>query len=106
MTEGAPVTHVGRLKSTLEGAPTDQRYAKKAKQGLLAPGLDMKVVDAEGNEVPWDGRSMGEMALRGPWIADAYYDDGRTAETFRDGWYYTGDVVTVDPDGTCRSSTG
>lgn len=99
MTEGAPVTHVSRLKSALEGAPAGERYAKKAKQGLLAPGLDMKVVDAEGREVPWDGRSMGEMALRGPWIADAYYDDERSAETFRDGWYYTGDVVTVDPDG-------
>ena len=99
MTEGAPVTHVSRLKSTLEGAPVGERYAKKAKQGLLAPGLDMKVVDAEGKEVPWDGRAMGEMALRGPWIAAAYHEDDRSAETFRDGWYYTGDVVTVDPDG-------
>ncbi len=81
------------------GVPFLHAYGKKAKQGLLAPGLDMKVVDAEGKEVPWDGRAMGEMALRGPWIAAAYYEDDRTAETFRDGWYYTGDVVTVDPDG-------
>jgi len=99
MTEGAPVTHVSRLKSTLEDLPASERYAKKAKQGVLVPGLDMRVVNPDGAEVAWDGKGMGEMALRGPWIAGAYYNDERSAETFRDGWYYTGDVVTVDPDG-------
>jgi len=99
MTEGAPVTHVSRLKSTLEDAPADQRYAKKAKQGLLAPGLDMVVLREDGTEVAWDGQEMGEVVLRGPWIADSYYNDERSKATFKQGWYHTGDVATVDPDG-------
>lgn len=99
MTEAAPVTHVSRLKSDLEEAPAGERYAKKAKQGLLAPGLDMVVVREDGTEVAWDGREMGEVVLRGPWIASEYYHDERSRATFKGGWYHTGDVATVDKDG-------
>ncbi len=55
----------------------------------------MKVVGTNG-EVKWDGTEMGELCLRAPWIAESYYNDDRTVEGFRDGWWlYTGDVVTV-----------
>ena len=102
MTEAAPLTHVSRLKSHMSGWPEEQRYAVKARQGQLVPGLEMRVVGLDGTDVPEDGTTMGEVWLRGPWIADEYYQDPRTAETFQEGWYKTGDVAAVDADGYLR----
>jgi fatty-acyl-CoA synthase len=99
MTEATPVTHFSRIKSALRDLPEEARYSYKAKQGLLVPGLEQRVVDADGAEVPADGKSMGELLLRGPWIADQYLDDERSATTFVDGWYHTGDVATLDGEG-------
>ncbi|HVD15959.1 MAG TPA: long-chain fatty acid--CoA ligase [Actinomycetota bacterium] len=99
MTEASPVTHFSRLKTSLEGLPVEARYSYKAKQGMLVPGLEQRIVDSAGNEVPADGKSMGELLLRGPWIASEYLDDERSAETFVDGWYHTGDVATLDGEG-------
>jgi fatty-acyl-CoA synthase len=99
MTEASPVTHFSRLKSTLADLPEEARYSYKAKQGMLVPGLEQRVVDADGAEVPADGKSMGELLLRGPWIAGEYLDDERSASTFVDGWYHTGDVATLDGEG-------
>jgi fatty-acyl-CoA synthase len=99
MTEATPVTHFSRPKSTMDDLPVEARYGYKAKQGLLVPGLEQRVVDADGHEVPADGKSMGELQLRGPTIASEYLDDPRSAQTFVDGWYHTGDVATVDHDG-------
>ena len=99
MTEAAPVTHVSITKSHLAGEDPDRRYARKAKQGLLMPGLEMRVVKEDGQEVAWNGEEMGELVLRGPWIAHEYYNDERSQATFRDGWYFTGDVATVDSEG-------
>jgi fatty-acyl-CoA synthase len=99
MTEASPVTHFSRLKSNLEGLPVEARYSYKAKQGVLVPGLEQRIVDSAGNQVPADGKSMGELHLRGPWIASEYLDDERSAETFIDGWYHTGDVATLDGEG-------
>lgn len=99
MTEAAPLTHVGRLKRTADAVSEDQRYRLRAKQGLIQPGLEQRLVDEDGNDVPWDGQTMGELLLRGPWIAAEYYNDDRTAEAFQGGWYHTGDVATIDPAG-------
>ncbi len=99
MTEATPVTHFSRLKSTLADLPVEARYGYKAKQGLLVPGLEQRVVDADGDEVPADGKSMGELLLRGPTIASEYLEDERSAQTFVDGWYHTGDVATLDHEG-------
>jgi fatty-acyl-CoA synthase len=99
MTEATPVTHFSRPKSTMGDLPVEARYGYKAKQGLLVPGLEQRVVDADGHEVPADGKSMGELQLRGPSIASEYLDDERSAQTFVDGWYHTGDVATLDHDG-------
>jgi fatty-acyl-CoA synthase len=99
MTEASPVTHFSRPKSTLADLPEEARYSYKAKQGMLVPGLEQRVVDADGAEVPADGKSMGELLLRGPWIAGEYLDDERSASTFVDGWYHTGDVATLDGEG-------
>ncbi len=100
MTETYPVVLTCRLKSSLEGLPDERRYAYKAKQGLLVPGLEMKVVGEGEKNVPWDNRTMGELRLRGPWITEEYYrEPERTKEMVRNGWLCTGDVVTVDEEG-------
>ena len=83
----------------MDELPDEARYGYKAKQGLLVPGLEQRVVDADGDEVPADGKSMGELRVRGPSIASEYLDDPRSAQTFVDGWYRTGDVATVDQAG-------
>jgi fatty-acyl-CoA synthase len=99
MTEATPVTHFSRLKSTMADLPVEARYGYKAKQGLLVPGLEQRLVDDDGDEVPADGKSMGELQLRGATIAAEYLDDERSARTFVDGWYHTGDVASLDGQG-------
>lgn len=67
-------------------------------QGITVPLIETRVVNENG-EVPWDGKTMGEITIRGPWIAAQYYKDERTQEAFKDGWLYTGDIAVVTPDG-------
>ncbi|PYZ92441.1 fatty-acid--CoA ligase [Salipaludibacillus keqinensis] len=101
MTETSPLATVSRLKSYQEDLSEEDRFDIRAKQGLLVPGLDMKVMSGQG-EVKWDGEEMGELLLRGPWIADDYFKDERGEETFIDGWLHTGDVCTVDEEGVIK----
>jgi fatty-acyl-CoA synthase len=98
MTETSPLVVLSRLKSYQQDLPEEERLEIRAKQGILVPGIEMKVIGQNG-EVAWDGKEMGELCLRGPWIADEYYCDERTKEAFKDGWLHTGDVVTVDEEG-------
>ena len=101
MTETTPLATVSRLKSYQLNLSEEDLLDIRSKQGLLVPGLEMKVVGAEG-EVDWNGTDMGELMLRGNWIADQYYRDKRTDDSFKDGWLLTGDVATVDEEGTVR----
>jgi fatty-acyl-CoA synthase len=98
MTETTPIATVANLKSTQLALSQEERYDIRAKQGLLVPGLEMRVVGANG-DVAWNGQEMGELWLRGPWIAKEYYNDERSKETFVDGWLRTGDVACVDEEG-------
>ncbi|KML06077.1 long-chain fatty acid--CoA ligase [Rossellomorea marisflavi] len=98
MTETSPLAVVASMKSQHDVLSDEERFDVKAKQGILVPGLEMKVIGKDG-EVEWNGREMGELALRGPWIASEYYQDDRTEDAFRDGWLHTGDVVTIDEEG-------
>ncbi|WP_027366218.1 long-chain fatty acid--CoA ligase [Desulfotruncus alcoholivorax] len=100
MTETTPVVLVSKPKSYMLDWPADQLYDAKAKQGLLVPGLEMKVVDEEGREAAWDGKQIGELWLRGPWIAKEYYKDPeRSKPAFAGGWLHTSDIVSVDKEG-------
>ena len=99
MTEATPIVAVGNTKSHLESLQGTERLNLRAKQGYLVPGLEMKVVDEAGRELAWDGQGQGELLLRGPWIASEYYNDSRSEETYEDGWYHTGDIVSVDSEG-------
>ena len=100
MTEMTPLGTVGRLKSPMEGWADDECYAVRAKQGYPVVGVDLRIVDDEGREQPWDGQSMGEIQVRGPWVISSYYNAPESADRFTpDGWFKTGDVAAVDPEG-------
>jgi fatty-acyl-CoA synthase len=99
MTETTPLGTVCNLSSQLDEAPEDERYRVRAKQGL--PGAFIEV-RARGDEdfVPWDGKTMGELEIRGPWVSGAYFNTEEGSEKFTDdGWFRTGDIVTIDPKG-------
>ncbi|MEH7385329.1 long-chain fatty acid--CoA ligase [Bacillus sp. JJ1521] len=101
MTETTPLVVLSRLKSYQNDLSEEEKLEIRSKQGSLVPLVEMKVVGANG-EVANDGKEMGELLLRGNWIADEYYRDERTNEAFRDGWLHTGDVVTVDEEGVVK----
>jgi len=99
MTEMSPLGTVSFLKSYQRDLPEAERFAIRAKQGMPVPGVEIRAVDVEGKEIPWDGKAFGELQVKGPWIAGSYYNDDRSAESFMDGWFRTGDVVNIDPEG-------
>jgi fatty-acyl-CoA synthase len=99
MTETTPIGTVCNLKPHLATLPADQELSVRLKQGIEAPFVEIRIVDADGKELPHDGVAFGELQVRGPWIASAYYNDARNAESFQDGWFRTGDVATIDPEG-------
>ena len=101
MTETSPVGTSGRLKGRQDGLPKEERRVYQAKQGHAIFGVDLKIVDEAGQELPHDGESFGELLVRGPWVISAYFKDpaGSEAAFVDDGWFRTGDLATVDPDG-------
>ena len=101
MTETTPLVVLSRLKSYQNNLSEEEKLEIRSKQGSIVPLVEMKVVGANG-EVANDGKEMGELLLRGNWIADEYYKDERTNDAFRDGWLHTGDVVTVDEEGIVK----
>lgn len=100
-TETTPLATISRLKSYQQTITQEEKFEERARQGILVPGLQMKVISDQG-EVEWNGKDMGELLLRGPWIANEYYKDERSNDAFKDGWFHTGDVVTVDEEGTIK----
>jgi fatty-acyl-CoA synthase len=80
----------------------DERYALMTKQGRPAPFVEIRACSAEG-EIPWDGRALGELQTRGPWIAEHYHNSPETRDRWtEDGWFRTGDVVSIDAYGYIR----
>ncbi|PAV31475.1 fatty-acid--CoA ligase [Virgibacillus profundi] len=100
-TETTPLATVSRLKSYQQELTEDEKLEERSRQGILVPGLEMKIIGSDG-EVAWNDEEMGELLLRGHWIADEYYKDDRSENAFVDGWFHTGDVVTVDEEGTIK----
>ncbi len=99
MTEMTPAGTTSKVKSTLLGLPEDEQYALRAKQGLPFPFVELRGMGEPG-EIPWDGRTMGEMQVRGPWIAASYYKNEAERDKWTgDGWFRTGDVITIDAEG-------
>ncbi len=102
MTETSPVGTVGRLKSSLASLSEDERYQYRAAQGLPPPLVDLRIV-ADASEAPRDGKSMGELQARGPWVTGSYFGAAHDPDKFTaDGWFRTGDVATIDAEGYVR----
>ncbi|PYM54359.1 MAG: long-chain fatty acid--CoA ligase [Candidatus Rokuibacteriota bacterium] len=100
MTEMSPLGTVCRPRSYADSLPDDERYNIRAKQGAMVAGVDMRIVDDGGKVQPWDGKSVGEIQVRGPWITSGYYNNPAGAAQFtEDGWFRTGDVASIDPEG-------
>jgi len=99
MTETAPLATLSRARSGMQDWSAAQRRVVRAKQGTAVPFVDLRIVDDNGCELPWDGTSMGELQVRGPWIVGEYYNDERSASAFQDGWFKTGDIATIDAGG-------
>jgi fatty-acyl-CoA synthase len=78
----------------------EERWELQRKQGLEVPGCDVKIIDSKGDELPHDGKSAGELSLRGPWVISSYYSAPETADRFtEDGYWKSGDVAIIDPEG-------
>jgi fatty-acyl-CoA synthase len=100
MTEMSPLGTVAIPLTELDSADPATRLDFKARQGMPAPGVEARALDSEGKEVPWDGQTMGELVVRGPWVTASYYKDERSAGSFTsDGWFRTGDIVVMHPNG-------
>jgi fatty-acyl-CoA synthase len=96
MTEMTPLGAVSHLPVELAGAPADVRNEYRTKQGLAAPLVEMRARNDDGL-APRDGVTTGELEVRGPWVAGSYYDATGTEDGWTDdGWFRTGDVVTLD----------
>lgn len=98
LSETSPLISLSVLTSEMEDVTMDEKIDIRALQGLTMPGLEVRLVDENG-DVPWDGKTMGELIVRGPWIASEYYKDERTASAFKDGWLYTGDIAVMNENG-------
>ncbi|HET9123817.1 MAG TPA: long-chain fatty acid--CoA ligase [Solirubrobacteraceae bacterium] len=102
LTETSPVGSVSRLPRELDDAPAAERYADRARQGIALPFVEIRGRGEDGELIPWDDAAMGELEVRGPWVARGYLG-GAGADRFTDdGWFRTGDIVTIDPRGSIR----
>jgi len=101
MTEMSPLGTTAALKAKHLGLNEETQIKVKAKQGRPVFGVEMKIIDDAGQPQRRDGKSMGELLVRGPWIVSGYFEDAEAsaAAMDKDGWFRTGDVATIDPDG-------
>ncbi|MGK9168848.1 long-chain-fatty-acid--CoA ligase [Inquilinus limosus] len=99
MTETSPIGLFNAPKPETVGRDEAERLALKRKQGRPIPGIALRIVDAEGRDVPADGVAFGEILVRGPWVAAAYFGRDDDPAFTLDGWFRTGDVATMDESG-------
>ncbi len=99
MTEMTPLGTVNTLKAKHRALPEAERVTLQTKAGRVIFGVEMKVVDDHGNTLPRDGKSAGQLKVRGPWVCNGYYRLDHSAAHDAEGWFATGDVATLDSDG-------
>ena len=105
MTEMSPLGTLCTLKNKHDALPEDEKMKIRLKQGRAIYGVDMKIVDEAGKELPWDGKTFGDLLVRGPWVVREYFkDEGGDPLVYggkdgTEGWFPTGDVGTIDADG-------
>ena len=98
MTEMSPLGTLCTLKNKHDALPPDEKMKIRLKQGRSIYGVDMKIVDEAGNELPWDGKTFGALYVKGPWVVREYFKN-EGGDPLVDGWFPTGDVGTIDADG-------
>jgi fatty-acyl-CoA synthase len=98
MTEMSPLGTAGGLQAKHLALPKQEQRKILQKQGHAVYGVDMKIVNDDGVELAWDGRSYGHLLVKGPWIIASYYKN-EGGDVLQDGWFPTGDVATIDADG-------
>ncbi|WP_133492330.1 long-chain fatty acid--CoA ligase [Alcanivorax sp. 24] len=99
MTELSPVGTLGALKNHQASLPPQERYQLQALQGRPLFGVDLRIVDEAGHVLPHDGRAIGALQVKGPWVVGSYYKDTSPESFTEDGWFETGDVAAIDPEG-------
>ena len=102
MTETNPLGTIARVKPHLREESAEKQLAVRASQGMPVAFIEQRHTDDTGKVLPWDGEAMGELEVRGPWVAASYYGDEGKDRFTQDGWFKTGDVVTIDPEGYMR----
>ena len=98
MTEMSPLGTTGTLQAHHLSLGREQQEAVLDKQGHVIYGVEMKIVDDAGNELPWDGKTYGNLLVKGPWVISSYFKN-EGGDPLQDGWFPTGDVATIDADG-------
>ena len=103
MTEMSPLGTLCTLKNKHLSLPKDEQMKIVQKQGRAIYGVDMKIVGGDGEELPWDGKTYGDLLVKGPWIVGSYFKGEGGNPLVKDaqgrGWFPTGDVATIDADG-------
>jgi fatty-acyl-CoA synthase len=102
MTETSPLGSMCRLPPELDSATEDERYEFRARQGIAVPFVELRARGDDGELIPWDDKAMGELEVRGPWVAAAYHGGAGQEKFTEDGWFQTGDVVRIDEHGCIR----
>ena len=97
MTETSPLGTVNHFKTKHASWDKEKKLGLQAKQGRPLFGVELKIIDSDGKELPRDGKAFGDLMIRGHWVTKQYF--GEDASNLRDGWFGTGDVATLDPDG-------
>ncbi len=100
MTETAPTTVRAFVKKYMVGWSKERLDEVRVKTGLPVPGIEVEVVDENGNLIPHDNKTLGQIVIRGPWVIEKYYENPqKTADVWYDGWFHTGDMAKVDEEG-------
>lgn len=100
LSETTPVITLAMPKNSLRGEDDETRYRRQASTGLPLVGVELEIVDDEGNSLPWDGKHEGEIVVRSNVVMEGYWNDPEgTAAAMRTGWFHTGDIATIDAEG-------
>ncbi len=102
MTETSPIGTMSALSPFEADFTEDEKVEHIVRQGRQVPGVELRIVDADGTPLPRDGKAFGELEIRGPWVCSAYYGDEPGSALTEDGWFPTGDISVIHPDGTMQ----
>lgn len=101
-TEMGPIATFSQIKGHQKDWTEREKIDVRVRQGIPAPGAQIKILNEDGEQIPWDNSTAGEVYAAAPWAATSYYNDERSKEGFADGWWKSGDIATADEEGVLR----